>query len=63
MEQYISQEETRRIIISDMVKKRGSIVPLVFLWLSYGALKWIRSAFEKDLKVMWRYTLLTTNNK
>lgn len=29
MEQYISQEETRRIIISDMVKKRNSIVPII----------------------------------
>ena len=24
-------------------------VPLVPLWLSYGMLKWIRSAFEEDL--------------
>lgn len=29
MEQYISQEEVRRIIISDMVKKRNSIVPII----------------------------------
>lgn len=29
MDQYNSQEETRRIIISDMVKKRGSIVPII----------------------------------
>ena len=29
MNQYISQEETRRIIISDMVKKRNSIVPII----------------------------------
>lgn len=29
MEQYISQEEVRRIIISDMVKKRDSIVPVI----------------------------------
>lgn len=29
MEQYISQEETRQIIISDMVKKRNSIVPVI----------------------------------
>lgn len=29
MEQHSSQEETRRIIISDMVKKRGTIVPIV----------------------------------
>lgn len=27
MDQYIPQEEVRRIIISDMVKKRNSIVP------------------------------------
>ena len=29
MEQHISQEETRKIIISDMVKKRGTIVPII----------------------------------
>ena len=29
MKQYISQEETRRIIINDMVKKRNSIVPII----------------------------------
>ena len=29
MNQNISQEETRRIIISDMVKKRNSIVPVI----------------------------------
>ena len=29
MNQQISQEETRRIIISDMVKKRNSIVPVI----------------------------------
>ena len=29
MEQHIPQEEVRRIIISDMVKKRGSIVPVI----------------------------------
>ena len=29
MNQYISQAETRRIIISDMVKKRNSIVPII----------------------------------
>lgn len=29
MEHHISQEETRRIIISDMVKKRGTIVPII----------------------------------
>ena len=59
MEQHISQEEVRRIIISDMVKKRNSIVPLALLWLSYKSLKWIRSAFIDDSKVKQRYTLLT----
>lgn len=29
MEQHTSQEEIRRIIISDMVKKRGTIVPII----------------------------------
>ena len=29
MEQHIPQEEVRRIIISDMVKKRNSIVPVI----------------------------------
>lgn len=29
MEHHISQEEIRRIIISDMVKKRGTIVPII----------------------------------
>ena len=29
MTQNISQEETRKIIISDMVKKRNSIVPII----------------------------------
>ena len=29
MEQHISQDEIRRIIISDMVKKRNSIVPVI----------------------------------
>ena len=29
MEQYISQDEIRRIIITDMVKKRNSIVPVI----------------------------------
>lgn len=29
MEQHISQEETRKIIISDLVKKRGTIVPII----------------------------------
>ena len=68
MNKYTSQEETRRNIIKDMVKKRNSIVPVIgedtivfpfaLLWLSYGALKWIRSAFEEGLKVMRRYALL-----
>ena len=43
MEQHISQDEIRRIIISDMVKKRSSIVPVILLWPTYGVLKWIRS--------------------
>ena len=29
MNQHISQDEIKRIIISDMVKKRGSIVPVI----------------------------------
>ena len=29
MNQHISQEEVRRIIISDLVKKRNSIVPVI----------------------------------
>jgi hypothetical protein len=29
MDQHISQDEIRRIIISDMVKKRNSIVPVI----------------------------------
>ena len=29
MNKDISQEETRRIIISDMVKKRNTIVPII----------------------------------
>ena len=29
MEQHIPQEEVRRIIISDMVKKRNTIVPVI----------------------------------
>ena len=29
MNKHISQDEIRRIIISDMVKKRNSIVPVV----------------------------------
>lgn len=37
-------------------------VPLVLLWLSSGALKWIRGAFEEGSKVMWRYTLLMDIN-
>lgn len=68
MEQYNSQEEVRRNIISDMVKKRNTIVPVIgedtiafpltLLWLSYGTLKRIRCAFIEGLKVMRRYTLL-----
>ena len=34
-------------------------VPLVLLWLSIEALKWIRNAFIEDLKIMLRYTQLT----
>ena len=59
MNQYVSQEEVRRIIISDMVKKRNSIVPLAILWLSYGTLKWFRGAFEEGLRFMRRHSLLT----
>ena len=29
MNQYISQEEIRKSIINDIVKKRGSIVPII----------------------------------
>ena len=70
MEQHISQEEIRRIIISDMVKKRSSIVPvigedtivrffyvsLVLFSLSFIALKW--STIKEGSKAMPRYTLL-----
>lgn len=73
MKQDISQEEIRRIIISDMVKKRGSIVPvigentvmhsfclpLLLLGLSYGLVRWIRCAFKDVLKAMRRYMPLT----
>lgn len=73
MEQHISQEETRKIIISDMVKKKGTIVPiigedtvmnpfcfpLVLLGLSYGLVRWIRWAFKEVLKSMQRYMPLT----
>jgi len=59
MDQHISQDEIRRIIISDMVKKRNSIVPVigedtivysygvsfVILRFSYRMLKWIRCVF------------------
>ena len=68
MNKYTSQEEVRRNIIKDMVKKRNSIVPVIgedtivfpfaLLWLSYRTLKWIRSAFKEGLKVMQRDTLL-----
>ena len=71
MDLQVSQDEISHIIISDMVKKRGSIVPvigedtivypfcvhLILLWLSRGKLKWIRSAFEDGLNNMRRYTL------
>lgn len=63
MEPYTPQEEVRRTIISDMVKKRNSIVPLVLLWI----LKWIRGAFldepssqaerEEGSKVIRRYAV------
>ena len=49
MDQHISQEEIRCIIISDMVKKTP-------------ALKWICSVFEVGLRFMWRYTLITNMN-
>ena len=67
MNQRISQEDIRKIIISDMVKKRNSIVlivvedkmvyylfviPMVLLLFSYGVLKWIRSAFVKEINVV-----------
>lgn len=61
MEQYTSQEKTRRII-SNMVKKRNSIVSLVLLWLFDGTLKWIRSAFKEGMKVMQKYAILTNIN-
>lgn len=32
-------------------------IPLLLLWLSYRALKWIRCAFEEGSKVMRRFTL------
>ena len=76
MEQHIPQEEVRRIIISDMVKKRNTIVPVIgedtmvyslcipsiHLWLSYGALKWIRSAFKEGSRAMRSDTLLIEIN-
>lgn len=70
MEHHISQEETRRIIISDMVKKRHSIVPiigedtcffgvpLVFLGLFYRVLKWICRTLHEGSKVTRRYMLI-----
>ena len=65
----MSKEEVRRTIISDMVKKKNSIVPvigedtivyslcvpLVLLELPYGALKWIRNTYEEGSKAMCRY--------
>ncbi len=62
MNKHISQDEIRRIIISDMVKKRNSIVPvvgedsiafpfcahLILVWLSRDNLKWIRSVFMDE---------------
>ena len=59
MELFTSQEEIRRIIIIDMVKKRNSIAPLVLLWFFDGTLRWIHSAFEEGLKSMRRYALFT----
>jgi hypothetical protein len=73
MEQHIPQDEIRRIIISDMVKKKNSIVPvigedtivyslsepLVLLWLFYRVFKWICSTYEEGSKAMRRYTLFT----
>lgn len=44
---------------SNVVSLRLSFgVPLFLFWLSYKALKWIRSAFEEGAKVMRRYILL-----
>ncbi len=68
-----SQDEIRRIIISNMVKKRNSIVPvigkdtysfdvpLVVPLFSCRTLKWTRYASEESSKVMHEYTL--TNNR
>lgn len=54
-----SQQAVNCWSCSNVVLLRSSFgVPLLLLWLSYGALKWIRSAFEENLKIMWRYTLL-----
>ena len=63
MDQHISQDEIRRIIISDMVKKRNSIIPVIgedtivyyfgvpffFFWFFYETLNGIRSVFEKGM--------------
>lgn len=44
---------------TDVVPLMSSFgVPLVLLWCSFGALAWIRSAFEEGLKVMRKYSLL-----
>lgn len=73
MEQHIPQEEIWRIIISDMVKKRNSIVPvigedaivyslgvpLVLLTLFYRLLIWSRSAFEECSMFIRSYTVVT----
>ena len=67
-------EEIRRIIISDMVKKRNSIVPvigedtivcsfgilLVLLWFSNRKLKLFRSVYEEVSKITSRYVTLTS---
>ena len=61
-----NKEDVRRYIISDMVKKRNSIIPVIVedtyffgVPLSYGALKLIRSAVEEGSKVIQGNTLLT----
>ena len=55
MNQHISQDEIRRIIIIDMVKKRNSIVSLALLRLSGRTLNWIRSVFKEGSKVIERF--------
>ena len=76
MKQTISREEVRRTIISDMVEKRNSIVPvigvdtfvcpssvpLILFWLSSGYESWklIRSVFKEGSKAIRRYMLLTS---